>query len=564
MRLKMNPAALRKPGPWLALVVITSIVLQAANFPSRYDRRDYDERLYSQCGLLVWEGIMPTVHYAPNGPETWIGWAYAGAKSAAYLVRPGMEERAAPPVLRPFVAVNHALFDIYRDWSSLRRIILVVNVLIAVLAAAAGFGLGWKRGGPAAGLLVGGLTAALPLFLELGGEAKSYGMSWGLAIIALYFAAGEKPRPVISAVAMGLAIASRIDMLVLLPLLWIDLWGAQGRFAARLGKLARYTGIVAIVTVLTAPWAVMFLLGTARAIATIRLSEPTQGPGSIKQAAVEVLWNQGLAAALLLVVAGLVLPSKRRWVAGLYVLLLAATMAKQTGFGLRHQGGPVIAVITFAGIGMAAIAAKWPRAAWGVVAVALALPIGQTVHDLIERRANYVPSHATAWVERHVPAGTIVYLSPSLHDPLPTQAAADRLWGEVTDDKAWKRKFASAMARFHINAAELPRALSEGDMIPERGLRREWFILGSRTQLPDPRYDIRVFADSVVFSVLDIGTEFRKTGGVLIRNDGEGKTLTDVGSPVVQWVNRYGRGVRIYCSADVLAQLKDADHLADW
>src|ERR1700740_1817389 len=99
MRLKMNPAALSKPGPLLALVVITSIVLQAANFPSRYDRRDYDERLYSQCGLLVWEGIMPTVHYAPNGPETWIGWAYAGAKSAAHLVRPGTEERAAPPVL---------------------------------------------------------------------------------------------------------------------------------------------------------------------------------------------------------------------------------------------------------------------------------------------------------------------------------------------------------------------------------------------------------------------------------------------------------------------------------
>ena len=564
MNLRTSLASLNKSGPLLGLVVITSIALQVANFPSRYDRRDYDERLYSQSGLLVWEGIMPIVHYAPNGPETWIGWAYAGAKSAMYFVSPGTEERAAPSVLRPFVAVNHALFDIYRDWSSLRRVIIVANALIAVLAAAAAFGLGWKRGGPAAGLLVGGLTAALPLFIELSDEAKSYMMGWGLAIIALYFAAGEKPRPVVSAVAMGLAIASRIDMLMLLPLLWIDLWGEQGRFAAQLGKLARYTGIVAMVTVLAAPWALMFLLGTARAIATIRLSEPTQGPGSIKQAAVDVLWNQGLAGALFLVMAALALPSKRRWLAGLYVLLLAATMAKETGFGLRHQGGPVIAVITFAGIGVAAVAAKWPRTAWAVVAAALALPIGQAVHDVIERRADYVPTHATAWVERHVPAGTIVYLGPSLHDPLPTQAAADRLWAEVTDDKAWKRKFASAMARFHVNAAELPRALSEGDMIPERGLRREWFILGSRIQLPDPRYDIRIFADSVVFHVPDLAAEFKKTGGVLICNDADGNMPTNVGTPVVQWLNRHGRGVRIYCSADVMAQLKDPDRLAEW
>lgn len=559
-----NLAWMSRPWLLLGLVVITSIALQAANFPARYDRRDYDERLYSECGLLVWEGIMPTVHYAPNGPETWIGWTYAAVKSLDHLGRPGAEERAAPSVLRPFVAVNHALFDIYRDWSSLRRIILAANVLTAVLAAAAGFGLGWKRGGPAAGLLVGGLVAVLPLFLELSGEAKSYMMAWGLAVISLYFAAGPKPRPLLSAVAMGLAVASRIDMLMLLPLLWLDLWEAEGQLAGKVFRIARYTGIVAIVAVLVAPWALTFLLGTARAVATIRLSEPVRATGSLQHAVVEVVWGQGLGVALILVVAALALPPKRRWVAGVYVLLLAATVAKGTGFGLRHQGAPVIAVITFAAIGMAAVAAKWPRTTWALVALGLAVPVGQTVHDVIQRRTEYVPTHATAWLERHVPSGAIVYLSPSLHDPLPTQAAADRLWNQVTDDNAWKRKFNSAMSRFHVSAADLPRALSEGDMIAERGLRREWFILGSRTQLPDPRYDIRIFGDSVVFSIFDIGAQFKKTGGVLICNDADGSMPTDVGTPVVQWVNRHGRGVRIYCSPDVVEHLRDAAHLEEW
>ena len=88
-------------------------------------------------------------------------------------------------------------------------------------------------------------------------------------------------------------------------------------------------------------------------------------------------------------------------------------------------------------------------------------------------------------------SSTRLHVAPFFHDPLPTTQAADELWSQVNDGRAWEAKVRSGLQRFDLRADEIPRALSEDGMTYEKGNRRGYFILGSRTQLPEPRYDLR-------------------------------------------------------------------------
>ena len=199
-----------------------------------------------------------------------------------------------------------------------------------------------------------------------------------------------------------------------------------------------------------------------------------------------------------------------------------------------------------------------------ILVLALVLPAANVIGAIVERKRMEIESHVTAWIERHVPPGTRVYINSNIRDPLPTASASDAVWGEVANDDAWKKKLESGMKRFHIAADDYPRAFSENDLVVERGLRREWFILGSRPAIPDPRYDIRVYSDSVVFRIEDVPAEFKRTGGILVTNHASGALLTDVGTPVIQWINSEGDGMRVYCSPDVLERLKDRENLDTW
>ena len=62
----------------------------------------------------------------------------------------------------------------------------------------------------------------------------------------------------------------------------------------------------------------------------------------------------------------------------------------------------------------------------------------------------------------------------------------------------------------------------------------------------------------------DVSEKFKRTGGVLICNDAKGIMPTEVGTPVVSWVDSQNQGVRIYCSPDVMQKLIDPDHLSEW
>jgi hypothetical protein len=558
----------RKVG--LVAVVLVACAVRLIDFPGRYSLRDLDEGTYVQGGLALWEGITPTFDRTPAGPQTWISWAYAAGNTARYLVRPTAEERSTPLVLRPFRAGNHALFDIYRDWSMLRWVEVAAGGLVAAAGTGAAFLLGWKRGGWTAAALLGGVAAFLPLFIELSSESRPYAMAWGFAFISLYLAASSTERSSRagwSAIFMGLAIGSRVDMLLLIPLGWADVWDVGTTRRQKLASVIRFTWLSALTAFVVAPWLVTDLIGNLRAIASVRIAAGTTGE-SLGDTLKEFFFQQGLGIdlALMLMAVVLVAPDKQRvrWAAGIFVLLLSISMLKGTGFGLRHQGAPIVAMLSFAAIGMAIVAQRWPKAAPIVLACALILPGINVTREIVQRKRLGWEYYATNWIERHVPSGTIVYLNPDMHDPLPTPAASAAIWNEVANPDAWKLKVKSAMDRFHVSADDYPRAFSESDMVVERGNRREWFILGSRPNIPDPRYDIHVFESSVVFRNEDVSTEFKRTGGVLVCNDMVGKMPTDVGTPVISWLNPDNQGIRIYCSPDLLDKLNDKDHLKEW
>ena len=548
-------------------VLTIAIALRIWAFPARYQVLGYDELPYVQGSLELVEGIVPAYKYAPAGPQTWLGWAYAGGSVIRYLVAPTPEERSAPPQVRPFVAVNHALFDQYRDPSSLRRCIVVAGLAVSILAVAAAFGFGVRVGGVAGGVLAGGLFAVAPLMMELGEQARPFAVAWSLVAISLFLAGGRWRRSCgLSAVCMGLAIGSRIDMLALLPVVWVEVYrtariGVGGgpaptrtRAAAAVAQHAAWT---LVATLLIAPWLLTNLIGNLRTIATVGFSTPPGGSVPLREVVPNVLFTEALAPVLLLLVIGTVLGLSRRRLprpaACLFVLLLLPTVFKDTRHGFAHHGAVVTGLFLLAPAALAGLAGGG-RVRWVTVAVALGFPLLVTCRAEVARRRGYVPDQAVEWLSTHVPTGTILYLNPTLAllNPLPTVASADALWQAEMDNAAAERKFRSGMTRFNLPHMDVPRALSEENMTVERVYRRGWYILGSRPQLPDRRYDIRLYGGSTVFEPHDPVADFARTGGVVIWR---GEPLDGLGDPVAGWVAPSGVGTFIYCSPDVRRRL---------
>src|SRR4051794_14563597 len=287
---------LRRPsadGLALAAILILAAVARLAAMPARHELRDVDEPDYLQGGLLLLEGLPPSFHYAPAGPETWFSWAYGGALSAKYFLLPTAEERAVPGPVRVYVAVNHAEFDLYRDMSRLRGAYASVAIVLSLLAVAAAFRLGRHWGGLPAAVLAGGRAGFTPLLVNFAVEGRPYSAAWSCEMIAVYFAAVQPRRrsAVWSGVFAGLAVASRIEMLLLLPLTCVMLW--PGRTAGWRGVVRHavtHAAVAAVTAVLVAPWLVTNLLGNLRAIATLRLG-PAGLPTSLRQTLTEFAWG---------------------------------------------------------------------------------------------------------------------------------------------------------------------------------------------------------------------------------------------------------------------------------
>ena len=544
----------------IAAMILIGLCLRLWAFPHYDETRNVDEPGYLKGSLTLLEGLPPGYKAAPAGPNTWVGWLYAGGVAAVHLVHPDAEERRLPLAIRPFFAVNHALFDQYRDLRALHELWIVSQLILALSAIAAGWRFGYRRAGIAGALLVSGLLAVAPLFVEFTEMSRPYMTAWCFGVIALYYAAVRqgRARQWGSAVFLGLAIASRIEMLLFVPMVLWEFW--YRREPCKLRRvLAGVIGITLATTLVAAPWLTTHLLGNLRTILTVRLGPTVSHSVAPRDILKLIAWQQGMAPALLmfpLVLLWMRSPDRNRLIVlAVYIFCLFLSMLRGTVF-LQQQGPQILAIIVFGATAMRPLAIWRPQLSSWVVALLLTLPLFQAARTIVAIRREYSPDLATAWIDAHIPPGTRVYIDGgrgSLLDPLPTPAAANALWREVTDESAGRRKFESGLARFHLKTTEIPPALSEENLVQERGNRREFVILGSRPDYPEARFDIQIFNGSPVFGVQDIAAAFAASGGVVIW--GGPSAPAEFGAPVAQWTNAGGWGTFIYCSPDVARHL---------
>ena len=548
----------------LVLVLGLAALLRLMNLPGRYEIRDWDEIAYESCGLVAWEGISPGLRSVPSGPETWVGWLYAAGCSGWEILHPS-REAAAPKVLKPYLAIDQALFKTYEDLSGLRRVMLAVSFAVGLAGVWGGYRLGAKYGGSAGGLLIGGLVAALPIYVELCAQTRSTSDAWMLAILAISCAAtlrGAKQKW-LPGVLLGLAIASRIDMVIAGPLVLWALWDNSEPGAAWKWIFAT-VGWTLVGAVLAAPWAVGGFLTMLRSIAMVRVLAMVFTTHSPRVATLcSLAWEEGLGPVLVATFVGVwLLPAGtrlRRGVLVAFAALMAATMFTGPYEPMRYHGGPLIALLTCAAVAVGALLLRWPKAALALGGVLVALPLVQSVRTVLQLRAAYVPEAAAQWIDEHVPPGTVVYLHPGfiVRAVLPTEAAADAIWRMSASDEAWRIKLQDGLQRYSLKGTRLPRALSEDNLCADRSYCRRWFILGGGRS-ERPRYDVRLVAASATFGLqrTTLVKAYQETGGVVLWPVAAGGMPDGLGEPRMKWVNSSGQGTLVFISPDVGEKLK--------
>jgi hypothetical protein len=536
-------------------VMVIAVGLRVMDFPSRFEIRDMDETGYCAGSLELLEGITPGYKAAPAGPLFWAGWLWVGGEAIHDFAAPPKSDGQLSLAVRPFLALNRALFDNYRDISSLHCFLVIVNVTLAVIAALAAVGLGMRLGGTLGGVLLGGLFAAVPVFLDLSEMSRPYSMAWSFGVISLLFAAGDDPakarrRWMGTAFFLGLSIGSRIEMLCLLPVVWWILWDRPGT-GRLIGVLTKVTLFSLVVAIWVSPWLITHLIGNLRTIATVRFGGPPGGTVSWTAASLKFSIEQGMLPVMLLGILGVARQPAgarfRRGVLGIYAVILLVSLLTGFAYGIHQHGAVFITWFVLLAVSVDAARLLWPRLVPSVAIIAVAFPLALSALDIRATRAADDHDDSVAWIEQHVPAGTTVFLfDGGMRTLLPTPDSSTALWTEVNDDQAWRKKMESGLTRFKLSSTELPRALSEENLIQERGNRRKWFILGGQTDLPIPRYDVRVVLSSPVFGIHDLDAALKSHAGILLWRDGYDIPTPDLGPPLVRWLNRDGKGVKIF------------------
>ncbi len=569
-RIRNAPGKSRVASTVAVLVVVLSIggVLRGFAFPSRYQLRNVDETGYLAGGAQLLEGMSPGYKAAPGGPQFWAEWACLASDTAGRLLWPDARERAVPWRVRPFIALDDALFANYRDLSHLHQFAVGFNVALSLLGCCAAAGLGIVYAGWMGGLLVGGLFACWPLFVDFADQSRPYAAAWALGMMALWLAAICLPRRLwIPAIFLGLAVASRIDMLSLLPLFWwisLDRSGAGQGLGHRLSRLFTATVLAMAIAIFVAPWIMTSLIGELRTIATVRFAPTPSGHVPWSESLRDFLFPQaGLLPILLAVVAVFLQPAGRRLrtiLLALLWLLFFASLLKERGFGPHQHAEVFLALLVLLAADVWPLISRFPRAAFLAIGITLLIPAAITAHAIPKLQQAYAGNDAVPWIEQHVPAGTTVYIydaSSMMPWLLPTPQSAQAIWRDVTDDQAWSKKFAAGLDRFGLSAGSdlLPRALSEENLVQERGNARGWFILGGHTDLPTPRYDIRLYRNSPIFGVQDLSAALKQKSGLILWRNVNVAPPAELGVPIIQWLDATGTGIMIFAPEDVRKQL---------
>ena len=189
-----------------------------------------DEVGYLQGSLALFEGITPGYKAAPAGPQFWLGWMYTGAVAAENLVSPPPDIASEPALLRAMACVDRALWSLYRDLSGMRG----VRAVRVDPRGPGGGGGGLRlrvaarrhRDRPVRGRAGGGGAA--------GGRTFRHGPALRPGLVV------RDPRRVgardleggrrcLAGVFCGLAVGSRLEMVLLAPYAFGELWVGSDR-----------------------------------------------------------------------------------------------------------------------------------------------------------------------------------------------------------------------------------------------------------------------------------------------------------------------------------------------
>lgn len=543
----------------ICVILLMALVLRALSFPARYEPRHSDEPGYLQSSLAVFEGIIPGFKSTPAGVQIWLGWGYVAVQSGLHFLNAPAEDRAAPMMIRPVLAMDRAVFETYRDLSSMRWFELICFNVVSILAVWAACRLGLRKTGIAGCVLVGGLAATLPLFVDDPNIARPYSLSWSLMILALNRAnrLGETGKWAGTAILAGLAISCRVEMAALLPFVVAEYLRTPER---RWRAILSCVGLSALVALAVAPWWVTALFGNLRSIIAVRVVGSTS-ISSLAPAMVEALWWNGLLVPFLLSIVALcrtLLLGPGLWMRllGLYGILVILSMFKPTGYGFHQQGPAILIALIFAANGIAWILNRRTsaRLAAAICSIGLLIPMFHTGRKILFYARNDSQSFAAQWIEENVPPGTRVYWGHGgFRTILPTPESAEVIWQELNGADAWRKKAQWGLGRLqrygagaeNATAVDPPRLFSDDTLAKDRGHFRQWFVLGGHPDI-QPRYDVRVLNGSESFGYLyeSLEPELRKTGGYVVCRDAIRPAY--LGEPVIKWTDSNGDGVYIH------------------
>ena len=533
----------------VALAFRLSVIVALPTLPAS------DEVGYLQDGLLLLEGLPLGYKFAPSAAITWLVTLFAGLQTAVVWLF-GTADPSTPPLLRPLAAMDRVLFTHYADLTSMRWFVLAAQLVVGSVAAAGTAWSGYRAAGVSGAVAAGLLAAGLPVFVEFGAQARPYSFAWSLALLsfAAVFTLEGRAKVIVGGTLIGLAMATRIDMATCLPILVLEV--AFAHPTRRLRAAAVFIGVATLGFCVAAPWYVTSLAGNLRQILDIRFllaPETRLGPAQV----ILSMFKAGIGLPLFAVLLALGISgvARRKWQHFAYagwVGLLTALALRQSVGGVRHDGALFVLVVALSPLALSAMLTCLPAPRVNQLAVWLAaclfglsaLAIGIPATELY--RQQVIPGSVVEWLEKHVPAGTTIYLTDTFAVPLPTEESAEALWAEVTRPDAWHAKFARAARRLNLRGDRLPpRAMSEDPMQFERALRRRWFILGAPLAVSRPRYDIRIVGVGSAFSVpLETAIDrLCKEGGAYIHT---GLPIDRLGPPKIDWRSPDGQVLSVY------------------
>lgn len=567
MSKKNEPKPSGAPAKKLILILLLlAAVVRIWNMPRPDEVRDWDELGYETDGLMAWEGLSPGWEGVPAGPQTWVSWLYVGGRTGLEFLH-SQTKAATPTELRFISAMDRALFKTYENLGPLRQLLLWISIAVSLAGVYGAYRLGERYGGPAGGFLLGGLTALLPLYVEFAGVAKTCSDAWMFAILAISCAAtlNGRKRTWWAGIMLGLAIGSRIDMVLTTPLVLWALWDnpeKESVWSSMLGILS----LSLATALLSAPFAMQGFMAILRQIATAGGSTYWGSAPQRLRTLKEIGVDQGIGPVFAGALLGyFLLPAEKKWkriVLGVFGAVTAASLFMRHYQPFRYNGAQLIIILVFIAVGAGALFRRWPRAAFALAILFLAWPAIQSVRAASTARSGYAPDKSAEWIDAHIPPGTTVYLHPGWisRAVLPTEAAADAIWAVVSGNEAWRTKYEDGFRRFHLEGGRLPRALSEDNLCKDRAICRRWFILGGG-ESSRPRYNVILAPMSTTFGLTrrTVWPAFQKTGGVLIwptRASGPPEDLpAGIGEPFMKWVNSQGDGVWLYVSPDLRKQI---------